>query len=81
MKVGQIYRKTKWLVFEVSDLKPKTMVLRVGNTRGQCLGEIRWYSAWRQYTFETGHGIVYNNGCLQDIADVLTDLNKAQKSK
>ena len=34
-KIGQIYRVTKWLKFEVSDLKPKTVVLNVWNKTGQ----------------------------------------------
>ena len=80
-KVGQVYRTTKWLKFTVSELKPKTVVLVVSNTTGHQLGEIKWYSGWRQYTFATAPDIIYNNRCLQDITDVLTELNKEQCQK
>ena len=78
-QVGQTYKETKWLRFEVTTLKPKTVVMHVVNKNGQILGEIKWFSAWRQYTFEPEPHTTFNNGCLQDIADVLTELNKAQK--
>ena len=80
-KIGQVYKTTKWLVFEVSDFKPEKGFMHVANKKGQILGYIGWYSAWRQHTFNTEPNITYNNGCLQDIADVLTTLNQAQKSK
>ena len=80
-KIGQIYRVTKWLEFEVSDLKPKTVVLNVWNKTGQILGSVRWYSGWRQYTFNSEPNTTFNNGCLTDIAQVLTDLNEAQKRR
>ncbi len=31
------------------------------------LGEIRWYSAWRQYVFEPTCFAIYSVGCLKDI--------------
>ena len=80
-QIGQTYKKTKWLRFEVSALKPKTVVMQVvsQSRAGLILGYIRWFSAWRQYTFEPEPYTTFNNGCLQDITNVLTELNKAQK--
>ena len=74
-----LYRKTKWLEFHIVDRKSKTLVIHVRNTNKQFLGRIAWFGAWRQYVHESEDGILYNNGCLQDIADVLTDLNDAHK--
>lgn len=74
-----LYRKTKWLQFLIVDRKPKTLVLHVVNTNDQFLGKIGWYGAWRQYVYESEDGIIYNNRCLQDIADVLTHLNDEHK--
>ena len=67
----------------VTDRKPKTVVLHVYNKSDQLLGRISWYGPWRQYTFnlwpETH--LIFNNGCLQDIADVLSSLNEEHKEK
>ena len=76
-----MYRKTKWLRFFIVDRKPKTIVIDVFNTNDQFLGKIGWYGAWRQYVYESEDGIIYNNGCLQDIADVCTSLNDEHKQK
>ena len=77
--MSNLYRKTKWLEFYIVDRKPKTLVLNVINTSGHFLGDIRWFGAWRQYTFNTEPDITFNNGCLTDIAEVLTSLNKEHK--
>lgn len=78
-----LYRKTKWLEFLVVDEKPKTVVVHVHNTSNQFLGSIRWYGTWRQYTYspDPQAQLTFNNGCLQDIADVLTRLNNEHKEK
>ena len=78
-----LYRKTKWLRFCIVDRKPKTVVIHVHNTTNQFLGIIGWYGPWRQYTYTPRPALelTFNNGCLQDIADVLTSLNDAHKNK
>ena len=78
----ELYKKTKWLQFFITDRKPKTVVVGVYNNAHQFLGEIRWHPAWRQYVWNTmSVDAQFNNGCLQDIADVLSSLNAAQKEK
>lgn len=78
----EIYKKTKWLQFFITDRKPKTVVVGVYNRADQFLGEIRWHGPWRQYTWNTmGVDAQFNNGCLQDIADVLSDLNRGQHGR
>ena len=76
-----LYKETKWLRFTIANKKPKTLVLHVHNTSQQFLGEIAWYGAWRQYVFMSEDGIIYNNGCLQDIAGVLTNLNNEHRKR
>ena len=80
-QVGQIYKETKWLIFQASDFKPEKGFMHVvsKSRAGLILGYIGWYSQWRQYTFEPEPFTTFNNACLQDITDVLTELNKAQK--
>lgn len=79
-KMRELYRRTKWLQFFVVAKKPKTVVIEVFNMSEQFLGEIKWYSPWRQYAWNTMYVEAhFNNGCLQDITDVLSRLNEEQK--
>ena len=77
MTEPRLYRRTKWLEFLIVESKPKTVVVAVRNTSGQHLGEIRWYGAWRQYTFSPTQEapLVFNNRCLEDIVNVINSLN------
>lgn len=76
MKIGDIYRETKYLVFTVTAKKPKTIQMTVTNKKGHILGTIRWHGNWRQYVYETFEDeIIYNHQCLKDIAGVLDSLN------
>lgn len=77
---NQLYRKTKWLRFVLVDRKPETVVMHVVNKSGKILGEISWLAQWRQYTFDPESHTTFNNGCLQDITDVLTSLNTEHKN-
>lgn len=69
--VGTTY-STKYMTFRKL-LSGKWAVL---NNRGQyTLGEIVYYSGWRQYVFQPSEGIEFNNTCLTEIAVVLSKLN------
>lgn len=46
----------------------KTEVWEVTSTRGDALGEIRWFGRWRQYAFFPASGTIYNPNCLAEIA-------------
>jgi len=77
-----LYRETKWLRFIVTEQKPKTVVLEVRNISDQLLGQIKWKNSWRQYVYyNLGIDAQFNDGCLKDIADVLSCLNKEHKGK
>jgi len=68
------------MTFELIDRKPKTTVwLVVNNSSGGLLGGIEWYSQWRQYVFMPEGETIFNNGCLKDIQDFLTELNNRQR--
>ena len=73
-----IYKETKWLKFIETGQKTKTVVIQVYNKKGHFLGEISW-GPWRQYTYQSCGGTIYNNRCLTDIADVLSSLNEEHK--
>jgi hypothetical protein len=40
------------------------------------LGEIKWYSAWRQYCFFTVSDTIFNESCMLDIIDFIKQLKK-----
>ena len=52
---------------------------------GNCfLGEVRWYSKWRQYCFITAEqdsvtNLVLAKSCLDDISDFIDQLMEARK--
>jgi hypothetical protein len=59
----------KYLTVEELGGKAKTKVWIVLGSDNSPLGQIRWYGAWRQYTFwPIGTGTVLNATCLDDIA-------------
>lgn len=80
---SEVYKKTKWLRFVIVGRKPKTVVMHVMNNSDQFLGSIQWYGPWRQYTYNTNAEahLTFNNQCLRDITDVLTELNSAYRKK
>lgn len=38
------------------------------------LGEIKWYGAWRQYTFWPDQGTIWNTQCLEDVQNYIRAL-------
>jgi hypothetical protein len=71
-----------YLSFDFTEKQPKkTSSWNCRNKRTKdVLGVVKWYSAWRQYCFFPTCPAVYNNSCLSDISDFLTQLNKERKS-
>jgi hypothetical protein len=56
--------------------KPKTSVWSCRNThRGDELGEVHWYPAWRQYCYFPTQPAIYSIGCLADIEDFIRHLS------
>lgn len=49
-------------------------------SRGIPLGEIRWYSHWRKYTFSPNPGTVFDNTCLIEIAAHCEAIQKNRES-
>jgi len=45
----------------------------VNKNGGLPLGEIRFYPAWRKYTFWPAYQMLFDASCLQDIAKFLQD--------
>jgi hypothetical protein len=45
------------------------------------IGQVRWYGAWRQYTFWPMPSSVFHAGCLEDIVVFLRRLNDAHRAQ
>ncbi len=81
-----IIKVTKWLRFEdvtPNDPKRKTKVIHVINKEfNQLIGVIKWYPAWRKYSFFTPRissptktiEFIFESTCLKDIATMLEEL-------
>lgn len=59
----------------------KTGIFNVSSTSGSRLGEIRWYSPWRQYTFWPLPDTIFSAGCMQDIAAHIERLMLARATR
>jgi hypothetical protein len=74
--------ENKYIRFKLSEEKPKTKVWVVVNKKSHSIiGEISWYSAWRQYTFFPFVDTVWNCDCLDTISEFLKEKNREHKSK
>jgi hypothetical protein len=61
------------------DKNRKTLVFTCVTNNGGVLGEVSWYSPWRQYCYFATRQTVYSKGCLNDIHDFIEQLMDARK--
>lgn len=60
----------------------KTSIWQVISIKhGNILGEIRWFSVWRQYCFFPKYLTVFNSDCLEVIYKFLVACNDEYKKK
>jgi hypothetical protein len=75
--------KPEYLCFKDSPLPHpgrKTRVIDIYSvSSSKRLGQIRWYSRWRQYTFFPDVLTIWNGECLDQIQDRLKMLNKEHR--
>lgn len=72
----------KYIHFDLIAQKPKTQVWGCfNNNSGAKLGEVKWYSRWRQYCYFSDSCTVFNAGCHEDIADFLKQLTRKWRTK
>lgn len=62
--------KKPWIEFDLqpADAK-KTRTWTVKTLAGVRLGKVRWFAAWRQYSFFPDPGTTYERDCLRTLAD------------
>ena len=70
----------KYIHFVKTKDKAKTSVWECcQDSNYSVLGEVKWYSPWRQYCYWSYVVAVYNVGCLTDIIDFVNQLNKEKR--
>jgi hypothetical protein len=70
-------KESKYLEFDKieSDSVKKFKEYLIHNKKsGECLGQIYYYSRWKQYIFEPKGNTIYSSDCLLDIATFIKEL-------
>lgn len=73
---------SRWVHFQMEDRRAgaKTDVWHVWNIGGSIhLGVVKWFTHWRRYVFHPGPGMVFDVGCLRDLAEFLEAETVKQK--
>jgi hypothetical protein len=60
--------------------KTKTIFI-INIHHDEVLGEIKWFSRWRQYCFFPNHSTIWNKDCLDEVNSVIKDLMDERKPK
>lgn len=79
---GKVLAQTKYLTFiDATPANRKTAVVWVQSvSHGNILGEIKWYGAWRQYTFWPRANTIWNTQCLAEVNERIEALMAARRS-
>jgi len=73
-KGGKGTMESKYIKFVKVGQRPKTAIWQVKNKKSDfTLGVIEWYPPWRQYTFTPDLDTIFNDSCLIDIAQFMTE--------
>lgn len=72
--------QTQFLQFKVVEEKSKTKVIGVFSRSNDFrLGTIAWHGPWRKYVYSPDGPTIYDQGCLNDIADYLKAITIVRK--
>lgn len=70
-----------WIYFELIEEKPKTQVWKVMTKEHCFLGIIKWLPSWRKYAFFPEEQTIYENICLNEIANFIGRLMDERKMR
>jgi len=78
----ELKKNYKYIEFkEIPNPGKKTRIFRCTNRLDDVLGDVRWYSHWRQYCFEPESSmLIFAKSCLDDISDFIEQLMNARKT-
>lgn len=61
--------------------KRKTPIYYIFTYEAICIGEVKWFPAWRKFCLYPYKDTVWDSNCLKDAVDFIEDANKKYKSK
>ena len=71
--------KTKYKFIHFKEYKQEGVAYTMHNIRtGIAMGAVSYYPQWKQFVVEFVEDCVFNNQCLIDIADFLSQLNRSK---
>ena len=71
---------SKWIKFVLVEEKPKTHIWSVQTIEsGLEIGIIKWRPSWRKYSFFPDNETVFEEDCLRDIADFISEETRKHK--
>jgi len=82
--MNEIVHQTKWLYFRKHKrgFKKKTDIYDIYNKESNTIiGQIRWYSGFRQYSFFPCPDTVYEKTCMADITAYLVKIGEEHKDQ
>lgn len=69
----------KWIKFvKIATTSVKTSMWECRHHDNTLLGEVKWYSFWRQYCFFPDYDMVFSKGCMDDICNFMVELRKEE---
>lgn len=76
----ELIKETKHLAFVLAPSTGKTKVIAVVSiSHEEIIGEIRWFSRWRQYCFFPYTDTVWSTSCMEDVQTVIDELHEERK--
>jgi hypothetical protein len=74
-------KETPYLLFRTPyDATKKTKTVQVINIHhNEEIGQIKWYSRWRQYCFFPHDNTIWNKECLNSVNEVIKQLMDERK--
>ena len=79
--VGELIM-SKWIEFYLYEDTGKTKKYNiVTKDYPMILGEVKWFSRWRKYSFFPAPNTVFEKDCMMDIVDFIDKLMLERKTK
>jgi hypothetical protein len=78
----KVIKETKYLSFVIVPMgvtRKTKVVAIVALHHNEMIGEIRWFSKWRQYSFYPFNKTIWTPACLDDVNTVIKELMEERK--
>ena len=73
---------SKYMIFHLVGDTGKTEIWNILSKSSEfVLGQIKWYSPWRQYCFFPSPNSVFNPTCMDDINKFIKELMRKRREK